>query len=144
MAGIKGLKALFGRQQIEQVFENFEKDIEFKTIQSLRYLGEQFVNKARLNNTYTDRTGNLRSSIGYIVLKNGQLIDENFPSKSTGSAKGLNVAKEVSGQYPEGFVLIGVAGMEYAAYVEAKNFDVITGSAPTSADFKSLINEINN
>jgi hypothetical protein len=27
--------------------------------------------------------------------------------------------------------LVGFAGMEYAAAVESKNYDVITGSAPT-------------
>lgn len=144
MAGINGLKALFGKQQIARVLENFQKENDSRMIQTLQFLGEQFVNKARLSDTYRDRTGNLRSSIGYVILKDGGIVDSNFEGIAEGVTKGKDVANEVAMEYPKGFVLIGVAGMDYAAYVEAKNYDVITGSAPTSAELKSILNAINN
>lgn len=137
-----GIKALFKGKQLQNIFETFEKDVDNKTLQTLQFVGEKFVNKARLTGNYTDRTGNLRSSIGYIILKDGKTIDRNFQGKSKGKQQAQSVASEVALQYPKGFVLIGVAGMEYAAYVEAKGFDVITGSAPNKELIKSILSEI--
>lgn len=136
------IRALFGAQQIQSVFDRFQEDLDNKTLTVLQYMGEQFVNKARLNDTYKDNTGNLRSSIGYIIIKDGAVIDNNFEGNNQGVSKGQEVASKVSTSYPKGYVLIGVAGMDYAAYVEAKSYDVITGSAPTSQELKSIFNEI--
>lgn len=142
MAGINGIRALFTGKQLQNIFETFQNDVENKMLLMLQYIGEQFVNKARLSGNYKDRTGNLRSSIGYIILKDGNVIDKNFAGNQEGVSKGQQVANEVALQYPQGWVLIGVAGMEYAAYVEAKNFDVISGSAPTKAMFKDILSEV--
>lgn len=143
MARVNGIKALFSSNTISQVLEQFKSDVEDKLLETLQYVGEEFVNKARSNNTYRDRTGNLRSSIGYIILLDGKVIDSNFEGKSaSGKSKGKDVAKEVGSEYTEGYVLIGVAGMNYAAYVEAKGFDVITGAAPEAELLKSILNEI--
>lgn len=142
MAGINGLKSLFNGRQLQNVFEQFQKGVDDKAIQTLQYLGEQFVNNARLSGNYTDRTGNLRSSIGYIILNDGVIVDKNFEGKAKGKSEAQAVADEVALQYPNGYVLIGVAGMNYAAYVEAKGFDVITSSVPSSNDLKSFFNEI--
>jgi len=43
----------------------------------------------------------------------------------------MDYANQIKSKY-KGLVLIGIAGMEYAAAVEAKGYDVITGSAPTN------------
>jgi hypothetical protein len=98
---------------------------------NLHRIGESFVTEARNTETYKDRTGNLRSSIGYIILHNGEQLFESF--KSTGGKDGVSKAREVVDEikqkFPSGFVLIGVAGMDYAAAVEAKGYDVITSSA---------------
>lgn len=149
MARIGGLKALFGVNQIKQVLSDYVDSADSQVLESLKFLGEEFVNKARLTNTYLDDTGNLRSSIGYIILLNGDVKFSGFKKQAgsgdgdLGKLEGLTFAYEVAQQYQEGFVLIGVAGMKYAAYLEAKNFDVITGSAPTAEEIKSLYNEIN-
>lgn len=143
MAGINGIKALFTGKQLQSVFEQFQKEVDNKTLQTLQYMGEEFVNKARLSGNYTDRTGNLRSSIGYIIILNGKTIDKNFQGpKTEGRSQAQKVAQEVAFQYPSGYVLIGVAGMSYAAYVEAKGFDVISGSAPGSNDLKGFFDEV--
>jgi hypothetical protein len=148
MAILNGLQAMFTASQIRNYVEAKAREFQEKTIEVAQYMGEEFVNKAREMDTYRDRTGNLRSSIGYVIVLDGKLVDQNFkPSaqgtdKNTGTAKAIEFAEELAGQYPSGLILIGVAGMEYAAYVEAKGYDVITGSAPTSEDFKSLFSEI--
>ncbi|WP_417444643.1 HK97 gp10 family phage protein [Joostella sp.] len=143
MARVNGLKPLFSINGVQNYLDDFVRQQDDKMLNTLQYAGEQFVNKARLTGNYTDRTGNLRSSIGYIILKDGQIIDQNFSGNNEGQEKGKETADEVSQQYPNGFVLIGVAGMEYAAAVEAKNYDVITGSAPTAELFKSILDGIN-
>lgn len=152
MARLNGLKALFTGRDVANVFDEFRQQAEDKMLLAMQYAGEQFVNKARLTGNYTDDTGNLRSSIGYVILYNGEVVKANF-QKHRGSADGdlgvltgydkaNEIAAEVASDFPDGFVLIGVAGMEYAAAVEAKGYDVITGSAPTSESLKSLFDGI--
>jgi hypothetical protein len=96
-------------------------------------IGETFVTEAKdaLNispaafpkGDYQDRTKNLRSSIGYFVLKDGQIVN----SKIEGTSMGTATSKVVLASIPKsGYQLIGVAGMEYASYVESRGYNVIT------------------
>lgn len=107
--------------------------IEQAIINRLKFVGEKFIINARNNGAYTDRTGNLRSSVGYIIVKDGVQIEESFPGdKADGKAKGLKVAMEAAANFPKGIVLIVVAGMDYAAAVESKNYDVLSASSITA------------
>ena len=82
------------------------------------------------------KRGNLRSSIGYVVLQDGKPIEKGgFAPTERGKEKGKNGQKEgetfinkVISQYPKGFVLVVVAGMKYATYVEARNYNVLTSA----------------
>ena len=83
--------------------------------------------------TYKDQTHRLRSSLGYVIYKDGQQVASNF--QSTGGEKGdegvqigIRKAAEAAAGIP-GIVAVVVAGADYASYVEAKGFDVLTGSA---------------
>jgi hypothetical protein len=105
------------------------KRIEDVVIDVFMQIGEQFIADARNNGTYTDRTGNLRSSIGYIIYKDGKPFNDAFPGNKT---DGVVHGRQIAGQAKvpqKGFALVVVAGMNYALYVEAKNYDVITGSS---------------
>jgi len=86
-------------------------------------IGERCITEARENGTYTDRTGNLRNSVGYVVLLNGV-------EKSQSNISKLNRThiEGIKAQYPKDLVLIVVAGMNYAAYVEAKGFNVLSSA----------------
>lgn len=123
-------------EQIERVFDRFEGDVRETAIEFYKYIGEQFVNLARTNGEYTDRTGNLRSSIGFVIVENGNILYEDYQLAGSGGGTGMQMAQEfaqsLTGEI-EGIGLIGVAGMEYAGYVESKGYDVITGSAPSVA-----------
>lgn len=149
MAGINGLRALFNSSQLVNVFNQFQEKVHDGILQKLQYSGEVFVNAARTNSTYLDDTGNLRSSIGYVILLDGKVVDVSF-SKQKGSGdgdlgklQGMTFASEVAEQYPTGYVLIGVAGMQYAASVEAHGYDVMTGAANEAiVILKSVLNEI--
>lgn len=121
----------FNRSDIQRMLEQRKQMLGEVILSRLQLIGEQFVIDAREQRTYQDRTGNLRSSIGYIILRDGEQIEENFASKDgpEGEDRAKEVAAEVGAKFATGFVLIGVAGMHYAAYVESKGFNVITSSA---------------
>jgi hypothetical protein len=101
-------------------------------------VGENFVNDARSIRTYKDQTGNLRSSIGYIIARDGNIIQENIEGKAEGRSQAKKIADEVLKENRKGFVLIVIAGMEYAAAVESKGYDVITGSVPAAKTLLKL------
>lgn len=95
-------------------------------VNTMVYVGEKCVENARQYGNYHDITGNLRSSIGYAVLKHGRIIkistDKAFGGPGgtvEGSAEARDFLNKLASRYPSGIVLIVVAGMEYAAYVEA-------------------------
>lgn len=149
MAKLNGLKALFTNAGVRGMLAEKAQAYDDKTLETLQYIGETFVNEAREFGNYHDRTGNLRSSIGYIILKNGKRVDANFQlskegtDRDTGLQQGQEFAEEMAQAYPRGFVLIGVAGMQYAAAVESlENYDVITGSAPSDNEVKSYFDAI--
>lgn len=96
---------------------------------TLNYIGEQCVNAARDSDGYKDRTGNLRSSTGYILVRDGRVVRQSkfdpVSGGSEGGKSGEEYARKLAMDYPDGFALIVVAGMNYAAYVSAKGRDVL-------------------
>jgi hypothetical protein len=119
---------------VGKMFTKFKR-IDHLIEQRLRYVGEQFIQDARNSGDYTDRTGNLRSSIGFIILKDGRVIQEAFEKagkgtdQATGVKAGQDYSKQVAQAFPRNYVLIVVAGAEYASAVESKGKDVLTGSS---------------
>lgn len=95
-------------------------------VKTMCYIGEAAVKIARETGDYNDITGNLRSSIGYIVLSNGTVRQYGAPEQkggksgdgSVGVAKGNALLSKLKAEYPYGVVLVLCAGMEYAAFVE--------------------------
>jgi len=101
---------------------------------NLCYVGEQVVNEAKSTNSYKDQTNNLRSSIGYVVVYNGQIFNMQKFSRSGSGAEGdgsegvqtgTAYATKLAASYPRGIYLIVVAGMKYAIHVSNKGYDVL-------------------
>ena len=112
----KSLTPMFTIANISKRIEQFADARVDKAIESLQYVGENFVNNARntgkinfgslslgkalgsyaLQKTknYIDRTDNLRSSIGYVILYNGKIKD--LDVKSTGGQDGVSQAKKLA------------------------------------------------
>ena len=117
-AKLEGVEALkkYIKEQASRRVEAF--------IGQLNAIGMQTVTKIRTGevSNWDDHTHNLRSSIGYLVLHDGKIVGSNFALSSGKGAEGLTAGKqyaqELAEQYPSGYVLIIVAGMNYAAYVE--------------------------
>ncbi len=134
-----GIKCTTTDSELRSVIARKFQIIEDKIVNALLYCGEKAVEYARTRNTYQDRTGNLRSSIGYVIVRNGSIIHQsafqqvNGPERGkaseNGSNKGLAYAAEIAKKFTNGYVLIVVAGMHYAYYVETlHNLDVIGGA----------------
>ena len=110
-----------------------EERIQRLTIRAISYLGEQCVKVARDRTpelSWIDQTGNLRSSIGYIITHNGNIVQysdfKQVKQGSEGTKVGKDLATEIAKQFSNEYVLVVVAGMNYAEYVEARdNKDVL-------------------
>ena len=137
-----GIKANFSFEDIHNSHEMFITKIIAVLEDALSLAATQLVvyakNKDGLNvKDFRDRTNNLRSSIGYVLYKDGKKISASFAKSGVGTQgdgalgmeEGENYAVDVAGKYQEGYVLVLAAGMHYAAYVEAKGYDVITGAS---------------
>ena len=123
-----GFKAAFTMNDVKAHMDKAKHGFEESLLDEFRRTGEQFIADARSIRTYQDQTGNLRSSIGYALFKDGQMLERSFPGGDvTGS--GGTLAKWVANSYKRGYLLVVVAGMFYAQYVEAKSYDVLTGSS---------------
>lgn len=134
----------FSKEQIERIMAKKVTAIEQAILLRLQRVGEQFVTNARNNGSYRDVTGNLRASIGYVVLRNGAQVSSAFPGKTNaGRSKAKQVIDDAALKFQRGLVLICVAGMDYAAAVEAKGRDVLTASSiQAKEDLKKSIAEL--
>lgn len=158
------IKAQFNRKSLDNYAERWKQRLMDALKEAFQSACMDVVEEARLTDTYIDQTGNLRSSIGYVLYYNGVEIANNFsPTPATkgveymqyvskkkkdgttevvgqikqtpggdgveGSEIGLEYARKVAeGASKKGFVAVIVAGMDYATYVEAKGYDVLSGS----------------
>lgn len=98
--------------------------------------GEECIIEARNGGTYTDQTGNLRSSIGYAVLNDGKVYQQGQVEQTLNGKEGISEAKKylkerIKSAKKEGIVLIVTAGMNYAEYVETRR--VVLSSAELKA-----------
>lgn len=118
------MKRLTSKQKIEQYLANEIKKKEIVIVHILNRVGLNCTIEARNRGNYLDQTGNLRSSIGYAVLRGGRVAYRSDFNKvkqgEKGQLWGKSFLKEVARKYNHGIVLIVVAGMNYAAYVETK------------------------
>lgn len=123
--------------EVEAYLDEQIERIEQRIIYNLSYVGEQCLTEARSTNSYKDQTGNLRSSIGYIIVKDGKVIRQSdfavVRKGSEGKSEGEKFARSLASKFPDGIVLIVVAGMNYASCVSAKGYNVLD-SAELLAD----------
>lgn len=112
---------------INKKFMDAQNDVNLKFIRVLRYCAEAAINEARTNGSYRDVTANLRASVGYSLILDGKIVEENYAGNSEGVSKGKSLARELLGQQPEIAIVI-VAGMSYAAQVESRGKNVLTSA----------------
>ncbi|WP_424777627.1 hypothetical protein [Porphyromonas endodontalis] len=111
---------------IGEIQQYIEEQLALKVAQlinSLSYIGEGALRIAREKGSYTDRTGNLRNSTGYVIAVDGQITARaGFKSKNEdGAAFAEELARTTDGKA----VLVVCAGMNYATYVSRRGYDVL-------------------
>lgn len=129
------IKPNFTKDDVRKRFDAFLNEIEKKQIARLQRLGEMCLVEARTNKGYMMQTGALLSSTGYEVFVDGVAIHSQFDATSgaesnaaeTGIKSGQSIAETI-GKGTKGIALVVVAGMNYAAYVEAKGYNVLSSA----------------
>ena len=118
--------AVFSQKLVEKV----ERIARTKLIRHLKEVGEACVDEAVSNGNYKDNTGNLRSSIGYVVADDGAVRAEGG-FYAFGYGDGADIGREkayLRAASSTGVVLIIVAGMEYAEFVADKGYNVLASA----------------
>lgn len=130
-----GIKANFTKDDLRKRFDTFLDEVEKKQIARLQRLGEMCLIEARSNKGYMMQTGALLSSTGYEVFVDGVAIHSQFDAASgaeseaatNGVKTGQSIAEKI-GKETKGVALVVVAGMNYAAYVEARGYNVLSSA----------------
>ena len=120
-------------ERLEQLKSQYARGLIAAGIETVNYIR----NRSGETSWYDD-TGNLRSSIGFVILDDGKIIFQSGFETVKSGTEGSRIGKEFSEQvaqrteqFKRGLVLLVVAGMEYAAYVEAmENKDGLASSKP--------------
>ena len=131
-----GIRMTTKLSEVHDMLMREAERVERLTIRALSKLGEQCVTKIRDragDESWYDQTGNLRSSVGYVIAHNKNIIQystfNQVKQGSEGVKTGKDLAKELAKRYSNNYVLIVVAGMNYAEFVEAMdNKDVIAST----------------
>ena len=124
-----------------------QSEVSMYLIQSLRIiheevkrtllrLGEESITKVRDRSgeeSWFDRSGNLRSSVGYALYESGRKEFESAFSivkqGAEGAEEGRRMVEELTHEYSNTYALVVVAAMNYAEYVEAmENKDVLASA----------------
>ena len=94
-------------------------------LRELTILLEELINEAQENGNYKNRTGNLRSSIGGVVLDNGKPFQQvgfapvaGTESGESGVTDGKKFLESIIRTHKNGIVVIVVAGRKYGVYVQ--------------------------
>lgn len=137
--------------EIEQVQKEMYDEVDRQTLEQFKLVLAEALKiqraRMRIDGGYDDQTGQLRSSTGGIIFKDGKVLFEDFQLSPYGSnrAPGMKEGKELAfSQLREskGWGIVLVAGKEYAGWVQAKGLSVL--ATAESEVRKSLEQAFNN
>lgn len=147
------LKAKFGKDYIRKELARQRQAIVSDMVRIVAREGEKFLSDARsslnidtsafptqrtitqrdidrgrtaapVKGDYLDDSGNLRSSIGYAVLVDGDVVVSKIPNSVEGISAFTNILDSLP--WARGITFVGMAGMDYASYLEAMGYNVIS------------------
>jgi len=143
-----GITPLFTPADVHKIMQTSLQRLDRALINMLAFLGGKCVNEARNFGDYMDRTSNLRSSVGYVVAVEGKVVTGDFKRSGTGAdgQTGIETASRFANslvaKFPRGYVLIVVAGMNYAAYVETRRNVLSSAEHLAQAQLPRMIAEL--
>jgi hypothetical protein len=121
--------------EIDAIVEEEFKKAEAETLEKFKMVLSEALDiqraTMRMDGGYDDQTGQLRSSTGGIIFKDGKVLFEDFELSPYGTDKapGLKEGRELAYaqlRSSKGWGIILVAGKEYAGWVEGRGLTVIT------------------
>lgn len=131
-----GIRTTTPISEINALIQTEAERVDKIVIQALSNLGDMCVTEARdraQEDSWFNQTGNLRSSVGYVVVAHGRIVKSSdfgtVLQGSEGSRAGKSLAKELAKKYSSDYALIVVAGMNYAELIEAMDSKVVLASA---------------
>jgi len=145
------ITADFNLNDLNRDLYKFIEDTQNNLVEVLKKVGKQAIDRSRektkIQGGFGNITWNLRGSIGYVLVKDHKIIDKYFPplpDGDFGTLEGIKYAEEIALLLDDGdIMLIVVAGMEYAYFVEAKGYDVISGSqGHMESELRTALNNI--
>ena len=145
------ITADFKLNDLNNHLDKFIEDAKNNLVEILKTVGRKAVDRSRektkVQGGFGNITWNLRGSIGYVIVKDHEIIDRYFPplpDGDQGTTEGIKYAEEVALMLDDGdIMLVVVAGMEYAYFVEAKGYDVISGSsAHMESELRTALNNL--
>jgi len=123
-----GIRCQTSSKDIDEFLRRAARLIRDYMLRAMTKLGEESIARVRDRGpveSWTDHTGNLRSSVGYSVYDHGvKYMQSSFStvlSGSKGRSEGMRMVSELAQEYSNVFALVVVAAMDYAGYVEAVN-----------------------
>lgn len=120
------IKAMFNAAVIQNKSTPKLSLIERKQIERLHYLGEMFAKEARLlpeEVGFEDSTGNLVSSIGYMIFNKGVEVHSNYKvvgEGAEGAQLGKEIARKLGSLSKRSPMIVVTAGLDCAFYLEVK------------------------
>ena len=98
--GVTFNEAEFMQELEESMSAELEK-VRRQIIRELSIIGERCINEARLKGSYTDHTGNLRSSVGYVIVEDGQIAQLGGFEPVNGAKKEVRPGKNTHEVWPQ-------------------------------------------
>lgn len=133
-------------QRLEAEAQTIQQRQECVIMCRLQDIGEEAINTARTSRRYLDQTGNLTSSIGYVILRRGSIVNkagfDKVKKGDEGVRQGESLALSLASDFQHDYTLIVVAGMDYAAYIEAKGLGGMTAAEmQAKAEIEKFVNK---
>lgn len=131
------MKLTTTKLDFDQIVQKQLQDIDNLFFQRLVELCDERITLQRAKVSpegYNDQTGQLRSSVGYIIYRDGKIRHENFELAPYGTDKapGLKAGRDLALsqlRITEGLGVVMVAGMEYASWLESNYNRTVLSSA---------------
>ena len=113
---------------IKNYLLNAIRGIDKEILDELRKIAQSLVKDAINNRGYTINTGDLMSSTGVVIMRNGIVLEiVGLSGTANGKSEGEKFANKLVKDYRgnNDYNLVLFAGMEYASIVEDRGFNVL-------------------
>lgn len=88
-----GLIPLWTDSDVNSFYSYFTDRADYMIFQMLSGAGEEYIRVARKLDSYKNHTGNLRSSVGYMIFRDRKRVADNFEKSQNGTDRQTGLTK---------------------------------------------------